>query len=64
MQRQTRSAENYAFGGEVAVFKVAGKMLALVSLGAPGQRQLQVQSGTGGRAARPRYRDHGWLPPQ
>ena len=29
------SAEDYPFGDEVAVFKVAGKMFALVSLGAP-----------------------------
>lgn len=29
------SVEDYPFGPEVAVFKVAGKMFALVSLGAP-----------------------------
>jgi predicted DNA-binding protein (MmcQ/YjbR family) len=29
------SAEDYPFGDEVAVFKVAGKMFALVSLGPP-----------------------------
>ncbi len=29
------SVEDYPFGDEVAVFKVAGKMFALVSLGAP-----------------------------
>ena len=29
------SAEDYPFGDDVAVFKVAGKMFALVSLGAP-----------------------------
>ena len=28
------SVEDYPFGGEVAVFKVVGKMFALVSLGA------------------------------
>ena len=58
------SVEDYPFGGEVAVFKAAAKMLALVSWARRRQRQLQVQSGAGGRAARPRYRDHGWLPPQ
>jgi predicted DNA-binding protein (MmcQ/YjbR family) len=30
-----RSAEDYPFGDEVAVFKVAGKMFALVPLGPP-----------------------------
>jgi predicted DNA-binding protein (MmcQ/YjbR family) len=29
------SAEDYPFGDEVAVFKVAGRMFALVSLGSP-----------------------------
>jgi predicted DNA-binding protein (MmcQ/YjbR family) len=29
------AAENYPFGDDVAVFKVAGKMFALVSLGLP-----------------------------
>ena len=29
------AAEDYPFGDEVTVFKVAGKMFALVSLGAP-----------------------------
>ena len=35
------SAEDYPFGDEVAVFKVAGRMFALVSLGpAPGSVSL------------------------
>ena len=32
---QPGSAEDYPFGDQVAVFKVAGKMFALVELGAP-----------------------------
>jgi len=35
------AAEDYPFGGEVAVFKVAGRMFALVPRGAR-QRQPQV----------------------
>ncbi len=37
MQRRARIVENYPFGDEAAVFKVARKMFALVTLGpAPG----------------------------
>jgi predicted DNA-binding protein (MmcQ/YjbR family) len=36
------SAEDYPFGDEVAVFKVAGRMFALVPLGPPPGRQPQV----------------------
>jgi predicted DNA-binding protein (MmcQ/YjbR family) len=37
------AAEDYPFGDEVAVFKVAGRMFALVTLGPPpGQRQPQM----------------------
>jgi predicted DNA-binding protein (MmcQ/YjbR family) len=40
------SAEDYPFGDEVAVFKVAGKMFALVSLGpAPGSVSLKCDPG-------------------
>ena len=40
------SAEDYPFGDEVAVFKVAGKMFALVSLGpAPGSISLKCDPG-------------------
>jgi len=40
------SAEDYPFGDEVAVFKVAGRMFALVSLGpAPGSVSLKCDPG-------------------
>ena len=40
------SAEDYPFGDEVAVFKVAGKMFALVSLGPePGSVSLKCDPG-------------------
>ena len=40
------SAEDYPFGDEVAVFKVAGKMFALVPLGpAPGSVSLKCDPG-------------------
>lgn len=40
---KTGAAEDYPFGDEVAVFKVAGRMFALVPLGAgAGQRQPQM----------------------
>ena len=40
------SAEDYPFGDEVAVYKVAGKMFALVSLGpAPGSVSLKCDPG-------------------
>jgi predicted DNA-binding protein (MmcQ/YjbR family) len=40
------SEEDYPFGDEVAVFKVAGKMFALVSLGpAPGSVSLKCDPG-------------------
>lgn len=40
------SAEDYPFGDEVAVFKVAGRMFALVSLGpAPGNVSLKCDPG-------------------
>jgi predicted DNA-binding protein (MmcQ/YjbR family) len=40
------SAEEYPFGDEVAVFKVAGRMFALVSLGpAPGSISLKCDPG-------------------
>jgi predicted DNA-binding protein (MmcQ/YjbR family) len=40
------SAEDYPFGDEVAVFKVAGRMFALVSLGpAPGSISLKCDPG-------------------
>jgi predicted DNA-binding protein (MmcQ/YjbR family) len=40
------SAEGYPFGDEVAVFKVAGRMFALVSLGpAPGSVSLKCDPG-------------------
>jgi predicted DNA-binding protein (MmcQ/YjbR family) len=46
------SAEDYPFGDEVAVFKVAGKMFALVSLGpAPGSVSLKCDPGLRGRYA-------------
>ena len=43
------AAEDYPFGDEVAVFKVAGKMFALVSLGpAPGSVSLKCDPGLAG----------------
>ena len=40
------SLEDYPFGDEVAVFKVAGRMFALVSLGpAPGSVSLKCDPG-------------------
>jgi predicted DNA-binding protein (MmcQ/YjbR family) len=40
------SVEDYPFGDEVAVFKVAGRMFALVSLGpAPGSVSLKCDPG-------------------
>jgi predicted DNA-binding protein (MmcQ/YjbR family) len=40
------AAEDYPFGDEVAVFKVAGRMFALVSLGpAPGSVSLKCDPG-------------------
>ena len=40
------SAEGYPFGDEVAVFKIAGRMFALVSLGpAPGSVSLKCDPG-------------------
>ena len=40
------SAEDYPFGDEVAVFKVAGRMFALVSLGpSPGSISLKCDPG-------------------
>jgi predicted DNA-binding protein (MmcQ/YjbR family) len=46
------SAEDYPFGDEVAVFKVAGRMLALVSLGpAPGRVSLKCDPSLHGRYA-------------
>lgn len=43
------SAEDYPFGDEVAVFKVAGRMFALVSLGpAPGSISLKCDPGLAG----------------
>ena len=40
------STENYPFGDDVAVFKVAGKMFALVSLDAPqGSASLKCDPG-------------------
>jgi len=40
------SAEDYPFGDEVAVFKVAGRMFALISLGpAPGSISLKCDPG-------------------
>ena len=40
------SAEDYPFGDEVAVFKVAGRMFAVVSLGpAPGSVSLKCDPG-------------------
>ena len=40
------SAEDYPFGDEVALFKVAGRMFALVSLGAaPGSVSLKCDPG-------------------
>ena len=43
------SAEDYPFGDEVAVFKVAGRMFALVSLGpAPGSVSLKCDPGLAG----------------
>lgn len=54
------SAEDYPFGDEVAVFKVAGRVFALVSLGpAPGRVSLKCDPG---RAADRRGRDPGVTP--
>ena len=59
------SAEDYSFGDEVAVFKIAGKMFALTLPGAgPRQRQPQMCPGSRGRAAPLVCRDHRGLPPQ
>jgi predicted DNA-binding protein (MmcQ/YjbR family) len=49
------SAEDYPFGDEVAVFKVAGRMFALVSLGPPpGSVSLKCDPGLAA-ALRDRY---------
>jgi len=56
------AVEDYPFGDEVAVFKVAGKMFALVPLGeAPGSVSLKCDPGL---AASLLCRGHTRLPPQ
>jgi predicted DNA-binding protein (MmcQ/YjbR family) len=59
------SVEDYPFGDEVAVFKVAGRMFALVSLGpAPGSVSLKCDPGPAAGPARPLWGYHPGLPPQ
>ncbi len=57
------SAEDYPFGDEVAVFKVVGRMFALVSLG-PAPVSVSLKCDPGLAAGLPLCGYHPGLPPQ